>query len=436
MLLDVCIASSPEVSGQQAAAATVLLRQGDAAGARRLHRQARDADPRHPSSWINLAALAVGLGDAAAARTHARQALSLAPRATDAWVNFGVACWHAGQRREAAQATQHALVLAPGMEVAALNLALMFRAAQQPQRARETLEAALARNAGSVRLREALAMLCRLLGDTAAVRTHALAALAALLPGLQPEPGREDDGPEPANAEAQGRLLATMTDVCDRLQAAGIDHHLVGGVVVGIVREGQPFAGDKDVDVGVDFDVDRDRVAAAFAVGYQFMQTQDPEGRRWCMGFVHQATGIGVDLFFKQRVAGMLRINLGWPDYLVFDVPEYRVEPFHWRGRAWPMPAPLDDYLAADYGADWRMPTREVAGHVFDKRWLDSQISSPSLVPDSLPRALNLAILRLLQALQGQRWPKALALCNQILARESLDQVEAVRRQLLEAGIR
>ena len=100
------------------------------------------------------------------------------------------------------------------------------------------------------------------------------------------------------------------------------------------------------------------------------------------------------------------------------------------------MPAPLDDYLAADYGVDWRMPHREVAGHVFDKRWLDSQISSPSLVAESLQRAINLVVLRLLQALQEQRWPKALALCDQILAREPVAEVEAVRRHLLAAGIR
>ncbi|HWS77564.1 MAG TPA: hypothetical protein VN205_04220 [Thermomonas sp.] len=261
------------------------------------------------------------------------------------------------------------------------------------------------------------------------------AALRLLLPALQPAPGPED-GPEAANPAAQARLLATMGDACDRLQAAGIDHHLVGGVVIGIVREGQPFPGDKDVDIGVDFDADRDRIAAAFATGYTYMRTpREPEARRWCMGYVHDATGIGVDLFFKQRVDGRLRICLGWPDELLFDLPEYRVEPFRWQGRDWPMPAPLEDYLAADYGDDWRLPWREVAGHRFDKRWLDSQLASPSLLAESVPRAINLGLLRLLGTLRQQRWPKALALCDQLLARGPIAEVQAVQAHLLAARI-
>lgn len=295
---------------------------------------------------------------------------------------------------------------------------------------------ALVHNPDAVRLRQSMAEVCRLLGDSDATRVHALSVLSILQPGLTPGPGPED-GPEPENAEAQLKLLATMTDACDRLHAAGIDHHLVGGVVLGIVRQRRPFDGDKDVDIGVDFDADLDCVAAAFAEGYRYMRTpRDPEGRRWCMGYVHEATGIGVDLFFKQRVGDKLRINLGWPDDLIFDLPAYRVEPYLWRERDWPMPAPLEEYLAADYGVDWRMSTREVAGHVFDKRWLDSRVSSPSLAAESLPRAINLVLLRLVAALRQGQWPKALALCDQIVARESIAQVEATRLRFLAAGIR
>jgi hypothetical protein len=68
---------------------------------------------------------------------------------------------------------------------------------------------------------------------------------------------------------------------------------------------------------------------------------------------------------------------------------------------------------------------------VYDKRWHDSQVSSPSLVAESLPRAINLGLLRLLAALRGQRWPKALALCDQLLAREPIAGVQAIQQRLL-----
>lgn len=431
---DVRVVPPTDALAQQALEASRILAEGDRAGAERLYRDAAAMPAGHASGLVNLAALAIGLGDAQAARTYAQRVLQADRGNADAWLNLGAASWHLDMRRDAAQCTHRALELAPGMEAAALNLNLMQQAVGKPVQARKVLAGALVRNPGSVRLHQAMGEVCRLLGDAEATRSHALSALAALLPTLAPEP-TADDGPEPEDDAAQAKLLAIMTDACDRLQAARIDHHLVGGIVLGIVRQGRPFAGDKDIDIGIDFDADRDQVAAAFADGYRFMHTpREMDGRRWCMGFVHEASGVGVDLFFKQRVDGMLRINLGWPDDLVFEVPEYRVDAFHWQGRDWPMPAPLDDYLAADYGDDWRVSTREAAGHVYDKRWLDSQISSPSLLAESLPRAINLALLRLLTSLRARRWPKALALCDQLLAREPIVAVRAIQQRLLESA--
>lgn len=433
---DVRVVPPAELAAQRAMEAARLLDGGDRDGAERLYRDAAALPAAHGSSWINLAALCIGLGDARPAHGYARRAVQWDRANADAWVNLGAASWHMDMRRDAAQAMHRALELAPGMEAAARNLSLMYQAVGQLDRARDVLANALARNPRALRLPQLLADLCRLLGDAEGARTHALSALSAILPTLAPAPGM-DDGPEAEDPVAQARLLATMTDACDRLQAAGIGHHLVGGIVLGIVRQGRPFAGDKDVDIGVDFDADRDQVAAAFERGYRYMPAPRAmdDARRWCMGFVHEATGLGVDLFFKQPVADKLRINLGWPDDLVFDLPAYRIEQFHWQGRDWPMPAPLEEYLAADYGADWRLSTREAAGHVFDKRWLDSQISSPSLVAESLPRAVNLALLRLLAALRQRRWPKALALCDQLLARGRISEVEAIQARLIAAGI-
>lgn len=432
---DVRVMPPGEPAAQRALEATQRLAAGDREGAERMYAEAMALPVAHASGLVNLAALGVGLGDWSTARAYATRALQMDRANVDAWVNLGAASWHAGLRRDAAQATHRAVELARGMEAAALNLNLMLQSVGQPARARDMLARALSRNPGSVRLQQAMAEVCRLLGDTEATRRHALAALSRLTPSLAPAP-MPGDGPEPEDEAAQAKLLATMTDACDRLQAAGIGHHLVGGVVIGIVRQGRPFAGDKDIDIGVEFDADRDAIAAAFADGYTYMRTPlDAETRRWCMGFVHDATGIGVDLFFKQPVDSVLRINLGWPDDLVFDLPAYRVEPFHWQGRDWPMPAPLEAYLVADYGDDWRSSTREAAGHVFDKRWLDSQISSPSLAAESLPRAINLALLRLLTALLAGRWPKALALCDQLLARERIAEVGAIQARLLASGI-
>jgi hypothetical protein len=57
------------------------------------------------------------------------------------------------------------------------------------------------------------------------------------------------------------------------------------------------------------------------------------------------------------------------------------------------------------------------------------------LAAGSLPRAINLGLLRLLTALRAGRWPKALALCDQLLARERIAEVGAIQARLLASGI-
>lgn len=438
LLLDVCVVQSPELLGKHVSTAIGSLRRGDRAGAETTYRSVLAAHPRHASVWINLAALAVGLGDAAAGRAHAQQVLVLDARNVDAWINFGVASWYTNQRRDAERAMLKALALSPGLETPALNLAKIWQGVQRHDLAARMLDEALAHNPGSCRLHQARAGVARLTGDVDGTRKHASSALAALLPALAPARGESGPPLSEARLEAEReRMRATMAATCDRLASAGIDHHLIGGVVLGIVREGEPFHGDKDVDINLPVDADRDRIATLFSEGFTAIRVPDgPDARRWCMGFMDDATGIGVDLFFPEPApGGGLRINAGWPDHLAYDYPPCGIGTLAWRGRDWPVPVPLPDYLASNFGEDWRSPRRSVGTRSFDKRWFDTQVSCPGLVAESVPRAINLVMLRLLAALLQSQWEKALALCDQMLVHGPIVEVEAVRDRLLSAGI-
>ena len=122
-----------------------------------------------------------------------------------------------------------------------------------------------------------------------------------------------------------------------------------------------------------------------------------------------------------------MRQSLGWPDALSYRYPSLEVGQLRWRGRDWPVPVPLDAYLASNYGEDWREPRRRLAdGRSYDKRWFDTQVSCPGLEPDSVGRAVSLVLLRLVAALEAGKWEKALALCDQVLAREP-DNADAKR---------
>ena len=439
LLLDVRVTDSPEVLGQQAADATRLLQGGDLADAMRIYQQVLAGMPKHPSTWSNLAALAVGLGEPEAGRAHALRAFSLNPHHVDAGVNFGVASWHTNQHRDAERAFRHALVLSPGLEAPALNLTQMWHGIGRYELATNMLEVALAHNPGSSRLHQARAENARLRGQPEAARDHVLAALDALLPMLAPQQGIAgapmDAGILEASREA---VRTTLAATCDRLVSASMAHVLFGGTVLGIARQGEPFHGDKDIDLALSPDVDRDQLERLFADGFTPMRgPKTPDARRWAMSWMDDATGVGVDLFFDHiGPDGTRRRCLGWPDNLYYDYPAFTLTTLHWRGRDWPVPAPLPEYLASDYGEDWREPRRRVGERSFDKCWLDTQISSPALARESLPRAINLVLLRLLGALRQKHWEKALALCDQVLARESIQQLEAVRDYLLVSGIR
>lgn len=431
---DVRMLPPTEPAAQQATEAARLLGMGDRAGTERLYRAAAALPVAHASSLVNLAAVGIGLGDAGGARAHAQRALQLDRDNPDAWVNLGVASWQLGQQRDAAKAMHRALALAPGLEAAALNYAQMLQAVDRSGESRKTLELAVLANPGAWRLRQALAENARLSGDAGAARQHALDALETLRPHLHPA---TDAAPAPAAASddeaaaASAKVQRALFAAGDALAAAGLPFHLIGGTLLAIHRDGRPFPHDKDVDLGLPYDSDRDAVAAAFAQGFKpVLRAEDPRGlasRAWVMGYTHVESGIGVDLMFAREQDGMMRFEIGWPDYLASEVPAYPLQPLQWAGREWLVPAPPQQYLKAIYGPDWN---GEATIRGFHRRWFDTQVSNPSRTPESLPRAVTLVLLRLLRALQAGQWAKSQALCIQILARERLVAVEAMLARL------
>lgn len=436
---EVRVLRSPEPAAQAVVSATRLLEAGDRAGAERSYDEAQRQPLLHPASWSNLAALGIGLGDAAGAREHARRALQLDRAFADGWVNFGVASWQLGQHRDAAQAMHRALELAPGLEAAALNYARMLQAVDRGAQAQKMLGHAALANSRAWRLRQALAENARLLGDAAGARRHALAALVELQPHVRPGvEAAEKSSTERAaeDAAASDRVRQVLFAAHDALTAAGLRFHLIGGTLLAIHRDGRPFPHDKDIDLGLPYDCDRDAVAAAFAQGFRpVLRADDPHAqaaREWVMGFIHEASGLGVDLMFARERDGLVRFQLGWPDQLACEFPAYPLQALHWAGREWQVPSPPEHYLDAIYGPDWNGEPH-IRG--FDRRYFDTQVSNPSRTTESLPRAVTLVLLRMLRALQAGQWARAQALCIQVLAREPLIEVEAMLAHLRRTGL-
>lgn len=434
--LDVRVSKSPELAAHGVLQAIRASESGDRAGAMRGYREALATRFVHAASWANLAALAIGLDDAAAARQHAMRALQLDSRHVDAWVNLGVASWHAGQHREGAQATSRAVQQVPGLEAAALNYAQMLRVVDRLPQAHDVLARAVLANPGRWRLHLALAENARLLERHDVARRQVLATVEAMpIPGprsvaLAATPAQAD----PNGSEAVAAVLMATADALDR---ASLPFHLIGGTLLALHRDGNLFPHDKDIDLGMSSGIDRDAVEAALADGFRPMvrhgSRQAADSRDWVMAFIHQATGIGVDLMFVQPRGDRVRFQLGWPDHLACEMPAYGLETLRWHDREWSIPSPPERYLTALYGPDWN---GEVHDRGFDRRYFDTQVSNPSRTPDSLPRAVTLALLRLVEALRSGNVARADALAMQVLAREDLAEVRRLRARLAASGDR
>lgn len=432
---DVRVVRSPEPAAHAITQAAQALDAGEHRAAERGYQAAQRHGLRHSVSWSNLAALGIGLGDAAGARAHAQRALQLDRCNADAWVNFGVASWLLKQRRDGAQAMHQALLLAPGLDAAALNYARMQQAVGRGEQALTVLRSACAHAPANWRVALARAEQARLLTRHDEVRESALLALRWLTASLDPAlPGRSG-----LRAATGGDVEAVLHAVCSELEALGIRYHLTAGTLLGIVKDGRLFAHDKDIDLALpDLSVDeRQRILAHFGAlpAYRLFPPPPPPSPVTVIGLQHVASGIGADLILPHRLPdGRMSNQMGWPDQLGSVLGAYAIGRLHWNGRDWPVPDPLDAFLSDLYGRDWREQRRVDAGVEYDRCYSDTMLSNPSRTAESLPRAVNLGLIRLAHALVGREWAKAVAYCAQLLAREELPEVRRVLVKLQAAG--
>ena len=430
------VVRSPELEARGVEAGIRSLAAGDRAGALAAYRACAAGKFRHSLSWTNLAALGIGLQDMAGARAHAKRALELDRGNPDAWVNLGVASWPLGLRRDAAQAMHQALLHAPGLATAALNYARMLQLVERPQEARRTLELAALANPAEARLPLAIAELARTQCDHPAVRREALRALRLAMAAADlRRPARSG-----LRADSGLDLQAALVAACDRLESLEVAYHLMAGTLLGIAKDGRLFPHDKDVDLALpDLDasaIEALRLAFSGDADYRMFPTGPAGGgRASVVGLLHAPTGVGIDLVLPLRDGdGRMRNAMGWPDQLVSVLRPYAIGRLHWNGRDWPVPVPTEQYLEDMYGADWREQVRTDAGVAWDRCYADTMVSNASRTAESIPRAVNLGLLRLVHALAGGEWNKAVAYCAQLLAREELPEVRHALVRLQAAG--
>lgn len=102
--------------------AQIMDRQGDTAGALRLHEQVVATNPKLDQAWLNMISLYARTGQPAKVDQAYAKAIALAPNRADTYYNYGVFCVEQERWADAAQAFARALELDPRNAQAAHNL--------------------------------------------------------------------------------------------------------------------------------------------------------------------------------------------------------------------------------------------------------------------------------------------------------------------------
>ncbi len=348
--------------------------------------------------WALFGMGLVGLDQSLKARACFERSLALLPHQPSLWNNLGMVLLHSGETDRALHAFQQALNLEPDLVAARRNAGLSLFALGRREEAEALLPASSDR---CVLHGQALMENGDLEGATESYR-EAIRLLE--------QEGVPESGVPGAFTQAGGRRALVAAK--ERLDSAGISFCLYAGTLLGVVREGDVLAHDKDLDLGVAWEVDREQLVQALCTGGEFTVPWFcgilPQDRPWCRSFSHAGSGCTLDVFFLQREGDTILNGFDSRlDPILCRLTAFGLREWSWMGRRWNVPDPPERYLAEVYGPHWQIPDAHY----------DTILSNPSRCPESLSMVLCQGYCRLYGALKEGRRAKARALAAQIRAR-------------------
>lgn len=368
--------------------AHALTRNGQLQEAQQQFLRALTLDPQNPELHFEAGNLCTELAQWAEAEKHYESTLAIQPDHAKAHCNLGK-CLQLNVRPDAAMSHYRmAIALDPQLSSAHHNLGLLLKSAGKFDLALQSLRTAVETQLQRLRAQD-----------------HSNPPATPIKRG------------RPAIKRAQAHLvLDTLRQLLSELK---LDFCLFAGCALGIFREGELLAVDKDLDIAIHAGVDRARLLQHLLDSGQFRlhlqyHTDEERQHRYSMSVVHLASNISVDIFFL-HADGDAHILAGAfhpAQALLCRLSRFEFSPCTWRGAVWNLPSNTALYLTQVYGENWRQPDPG----------FDTTLSNPSRIAAAMPAVLCYAYSRLCLYLQERDWTNSLAICLQIQAR-SQDQL-------------
>jgi hypothetical protein len=153
--------------------------------------------------------------------------------------------------------------------------------------------------------------------------------------------------------------LAVLADALAALDAAGVEHWVTYGSLLGLVRDGRLLPHDKDIDLAVLGGEGHERIRQQM-LARGFTQTSQQEDRDGATNQKFRRDRVMIDLFFLRRASPLWldRAAVWAASELVGGHPPVEVKMQELGGVRVPAPADLEGYLAHLYGPGWRTPVR------------------------------------------------------------------------------
>lgn len=341
-----------------------------------------------PLALHHLGIIALLRGNPGRAEELIRRSLRLAPAMPDALNDLGLALGAQGKLNEAARC---------------------FERASRPHASKRSASAAQAPLTGLYRLHAYLGRALMDAGEVTAATAVLARALVSLVRGEAPT---GTAGPAPAKRHPVALYPEAVRVVSERLAANGIEAFLVGGTLLGLVRDGGFLPFDKDVDFGVDAAVTPADLLAAFADDRDFAPSYGTDADAVLTGFRFKGE-VAIDFFRFFRQGEHVWCGLARGGHLMkwlhrpFTLAETRLD-----GATVRIPADAETFLAECYGDGWRKPDPYFG-----------LFASPNIEGGFPPLSRCIAYRAMLRAAIAGDRARLQALCRQIQALAPADEV-------------
>lgn len=204
----------------------------------------------------------------------------------------------------------------------------------------------------------------------------------------------------------------TLLRLTQLLNNNNFSYFLAYGTLLGIIRDGEILAHDKDLDLGLAWNTNRVKLIEVLENDGFFVKPGDKlssNRSEWKITVFDKITGIGTDLFFfKETENAYLSGFYHLPTPLLWEFPIFEIETIPYAKYEVCIPKNPTLFLKSIYGNNWNVPDK----------YFDSVVSGCNITIECLDVARSYGYLRLYYSIKKNNFDKAFGYCKQLLAIE------------------